>query len=105
VDVENTVCPGNDLDDADQVLPLLKDARRQTDGVGPRPSGDAVLDPEVVAIRHLFDSTTRPKLTVGLASKAPSSCRSGQKSERAFSNASRLTKLPQNTAPEGDPGS
>jgi hypothetical protein len=66
VDVENTVCSGNDLHDVDQVLPLLKDARHQTDGVGPRPSEDAVLDPEVVAIRHRFDSTTRPKLTVGL---------------------------------------
>lgn len=71
MDVENTVCPGNDLDDAYQILPLPEDARRQTDGVGPRPSGDAVFDPEVVAIRHRFDSTTRPELTVGLASPIP----------------------------------
>jgi hypothetical protein len=59
VHVEDAVRPRDDLDDADDVLPLLEDARRQTGSVGPRPSGDAVLDPDVVALDHRFDSTTR----------------------------------------------
>jgi hypothetical protein len=59
VHVEDAVRPRDDLDDADDVLPLLEDARRQTGSVGPRPSRDAVLDPDVMALDHRFDSTTR----------------------------------------------
>jgi hypothetical protein len=58
VHVEDTVRPRDDLDDADDVLPLLEDARHQTGSVGSRPSGDAVLDPNV-ALDHRFNSTTR----------------------------------------------
>ena len=65
VHVEDAVRPRDDLDDADDVLPLLEDARRQTGSVWPRPSGDAVLDPEVVALGHRFDSTTRRTPSVG----------------------------------------
>jgi hypothetical protein len=54
VHVEDAVRPRDDLDDADDVLPLLEDARRQTGSVGPRPSGDAVLDPDVMALDHRF---------------------------------------------------
>ena len=64
VNVEDAVRAGHDLDDTDRVLPLLEDARHQTGGVSPRPSGDAVLDPDVVALRHRFDSTTRRRLSV-----------------------------------------
>ena len=99
MDVENAVCPGNDLDDADQLLPLFKDARRQTDGVGPRPSGDAVLDPEVVPIRHQFDSTTRPELTVGLLA-GPLQLSLLPEFRQAFSNAPRLTTLLQTPHPK-----
>ncbi len=67
--VEDAVCPGNHLDDADCFLPLLEDSRRQTGGVGPRPSGYAVLDPDVVAPSHRFDSSTRRLLCVGAREK------------------------------------
>jgi hypothetical protein len=59
VHVEDTVRPRDYLDDADDVLPLLEDARHQTGSVGPRPSGDAVLDANVMALDHRFKSTTR----------------------------------------------
>ena len=48
VNVEDAVSPGDHLDDTDYVFPLLEDARHQTGGVGKRPSGDAVLDADVV---------------------------------------------------------
>jgi hypothetical protein len=52
VDVEDPVRAGHDLDGLDAVLPLLKQPRRQTGGVRERPSGDAILDPDVVPVRH-----------------------------------------------------
>jgi hypothetical protein len=55
----------DDLDDADCVLPLLENARHQTGSVRPRASGDAVLDPDVVALDHRLDSTTRRIPPVG----------------------------------------
>jgi hypothetical protein len=70
VHVEDAVRSGDDLDDTDYVLPLLEDARHQTGGVGPRASGDAVLDPDVVALDHRFDSTTRRMPSVGALGKA-----------------------------------
>jgi hypothetical protein len=51
--VEDPVRSGHDLDRADlALLPLLEQRRRQTDGVRSRPSGDAVLDPDVVSLGH-----------------------------------------------------
>jgi hypothetical protein len=58
VNVEDPARARHDLDCADHVLPLLEDGRRQTGGVRPRPSGDAVLDADVVAFGHRLDSTT-----------------------------------------------
>jgi hypothetical protein len=58
VDVEDAVRAGHDLDGADNVLPLIEDQRHQTGGVGSGSSGDAVLDSQVVAIGHPFDSST-----------------------------------------------
>jgi hypothetical protein len=52
VHVEDPVRPGHDLDDTDLVFPLLEQPRRQTGGVRERPSGDAVLDADVVAVGH-----------------------------------------------------
>ena len=50
--VEDPVRPGHDLDDGDLLFPLLEQPRRQTGGVRERPSGDAVLDANVVAVAH-----------------------------------------------------
>ena len=50
--VEDPICARYDLDCADRILPLLEDPRRQTGGVRERSSGDAVLDADVVTIRH-----------------------------------------------------
>ena len=52
VHVEDPVRPGHDLDDADLLFPLLEQPRRQTGGVRERPSGDAVLDANVVTVGH-----------------------------------------------------
>jgi hypothetical protein len=52
VHVKDAVCPRNHLDDAEYVLPLLEDLRHQTGGVGTGSSGDAILDPEIVALSH-----------------------------------------------------
>ena len=52
MNVEDPVRPGHDLDDADLVLPLLEEPRRQTGGVRKRSSGDAVLDANVAAVGH-----------------------------------------------------
>jgi hypothetical protein len=52
VHVEDPVRPGHDLDDADLLFPLLEQPRRQTGGVRERPSGDAVLDANMVAVGH-----------------------------------------------------
>jgi hypothetical protein len=52
VDVEDPVRAGDDLDDRAVVLVLLEQSRRQTGGVVPRPSGDAVLDPDAVRLGH-----------------------------------------------------
>ena len=56
VNVEDPVRPRHDLHSPDRVFPLLEDLRRQTGGVRPRPSGNAVLDPDVVALYHGSDS-------------------------------------------------
>ncbi len=51
--VEDPVIPGHDLDCGDLPLfPFLEQSRRQTDSVGPRSSGNAVLDADVVALGH-----------------------------------------------------
>jgi hypothetical protein len=68
VHVEDPVRPGDDLDDIDDVLPLLEDVRYQTGSVGERTSGDAVLDPDVVALDHQHDSTTQHGVPASLAS-------------------------------------
>jgi hypothetical protein len=59
VNVEDPTCSRHDLDRADGVLPLLEDARRQTGGVRPRSSGNAVLDANVRALGHPRHSLTR----------------------------------------------
>jgi hypothetical protein len=48
VDVEDPARAGHDLDGPDVVLEVLEQPRRQTGGVRERPSGDAVLDPDMV---------------------------------------------------------
>ena len=51
--VEDPVRAGHDLDRADLALfPLLEQLRRQTGGVRQRPSGNAVLDADVVSLGH-----------------------------------------------------
>jgi hypothetical protein len=51
--VEDPVRSRHDLDGAELVLfPLLEQLRRQTGGVRKRPSGNAVLDADVVSLRH-----------------------------------------------------
>ena len=52
VDVEDPASAGHDLHRSDLVLELLQQPRRQTGGVRERPSGDAVLDPDVVPFGH-----------------------------------------------------
>jgi hypothetical protein len=65
VHVEDAVRARDELDGPDDVLPLLENARRQTGGVRTRPSGDAVLDPQVVTLGHRLDSITRVACFVG----------------------------------------
>ena len=62
VDVEDAVRARHDLERADDVFPVLENRRRQTGGVRLRPSGDAVLDPDVVSVGHprRFSQTTTP---------------------------------------------
>jgi hypothetical protein len=48
VDIEDPACARHDLERADLVLPLLEQRSRETRGVRARPSGDAVLDADVV---------------------------------------------------------
>jgi uncharacterized protein YndB with AHSA1/START domain len=75
VHVEDPVGPGHDLDGGDLTLfPFLEQSRRQTDGVGPRPSGDAVLDADVVALGHAQYSLRwlpSPELTLHLERVVP----------------------------------
>jgi hypothetical protein len=52
VHVEDPARAGHDLHGSDDVLELLEQPRRQTGGVRERPSGDAVLDPDVVPFGH-----------------------------------------------------
>jgi hypothetical protein len=52
VNLEDPVRAGHDLDGFDLVLPLLENPRRQTGSVRARPSGDAVLDADPMAIDH-----------------------------------------------------
>lgn len=52
VDVEDAACSRDDLDSADCVFPLLEDARDQTGRVRPCASGNAVLDPNMMAPGH-----------------------------------------------------
>jgi len=62
VDVEDPAGSGHDLDAVELLLPLLENPRRQTGGVRERPSGNAVLDPDVVPVRHediLADSASQ----------------------------------------------
>jgi hypothetical protein len=68
VDVEDAVRARHHLERADDVLPVLENRRRQTGGVRLRPSGDAVLDPDVMSVGHLGDS--RRRLPVAAASSA-----------------------------------
>ena len=58
VHVEDPVRARHDLDGTDRLLPLLEDPRRQTGGVRKRSSGDAVLDADVVTLRHSLHSFT-----------------------------------------------
>ena len=50
--VEDPVRTGHDLERGERSLPLLENARRQTGGVRERPSGNAVLDPNVASFSH-----------------------------------------------------
>ena len=52
VHVEHAADAGHDLDAADLLLELLENLRRQTDGVRPRASGDAVLDADQRRAAH-----------------------------------------------------
>jgi hypothetical protein len=52
VDVEDSALAGHHLDGSDHVLHLLEQPRRQTGGVRERPSGDAILDSNVMPARH-----------------------------------------------------
>lgn len=52
MDVEDPVRAGHDLDTSELLIPLLENPRRQTGGVRESPSGDAVLDPHAVSLRH-----------------------------------------------------
>ena len=52
MDVEDAAGSGHDLDAAELLLPLLENPRRQTGGVRERSSGNAVLDPDAVSLRH-----------------------------------------------------
>ena len=52
VDVEDPAGSGHDLDAVELLLPLLENPRRQTGGVRERSSGNAVLDPYAVPLRH-----------------------------------------------------
>ena len=64
MDVEDPVGASHDLDGADRLLPLLEDPRRQTGGVRSRPSGDAILDPDVMSLGHrAIVSDERPHTT------------------------------------------
>ena len=51
VHVEDAADSGHQLDGADALLELFENLRRQTDGVRPRASGDAVLDADARALR------------------------------------------------------
>jgi hypothetical protein len=62
VDVEDAVRSRYDLDGRKLGFEVLEDPGRQTGGLRKRPSGDAVLDPDVVAFRHQPDSTTARRL-------------------------------------------
>ena len=64
--VEDPVFPRDHLYSAENVLPLLENPRCQTGGVGPRPSGDAVLDPDVLALSHRLDSSMGRPACVGV---------------------------------------
>ncbi len=57
MDVEDPVRACHDLDRAYGVLPLLEDPRRQTGGVRLCPSGNAVLDADVVTLGHPVHSS------------------------------------------------
>ena len=52
VDVEDAAGTRHELDGVDVALVQLEDPRRQTDGVRPRASGNAVLDANVRPGRH-----------------------------------------------------
>jgi hypothetical protein len=52
VDVEDPALAGHDFHGLDAVLELLEQPRRQTGGVRERPSGDAILDSNVMPARH-----------------------------------------------------
>jgi len=52
VHVEDAAYARYYLDHLDDLFPLLKDLRRQTGGVWQRASGNAVFDPDAVAVRH-----------------------------------------------------
>jgi len=52
VDVEDSAGSSHELDAFEVLLPLLENPRRQTGGVRKRSSGNAVLDPYAVSLRH-----------------------------------------------------
>jgi hypothetical protein len=83
--VEDAVRAGDDLHHTERVFPLREDARHQTGGVWPCASGDAVLDPDMVALDHRFDSTTRRTPSV-VAREEPR----GQTVARLLSNVGSL---------------
>ena len=62
MNVKDAVAAGDDLDRCEITLVLLKQSRRQTDGVRERASGNAVLDADAECVRHNLDSCIRKRV-------------------------------------------
>ena len=62
VNVKDAVAAGDDLDRREITLVLLKQSRRQTDGVREGASRNAVLDADAECVRHCLDSCIRKRL-------------------------------------------
>ena len=62
VNVKDAVAAGDDLDRRKITLVLLKQSRRQTDGVREGASRNAVLDADAECVRHCLDSCIRKRL-------------------------------------------
>jgi hypothetical protein len=65
VDVEDASAARHDLERLDLALELLENPHRQTGGVRQRASGNAVLDPDVMAGWHAHIQSLRPPVPSG----------------------------------------